>query len=182
MPVPIRFWNSELDTTVVLDHTRQWRELHGRPSLPSGQPWSCRPGDLAAERTEQVTRVPDVGRRSMVRSMLYPNPTNAILTVALPRPTGTLTWRVLESSGRPVEQGTWGPSALQELNHRTILPRALRAGGQQRATASTDRPLVSGDVSARACAPHTCPAHRIRCSPDRPAPVHGRWCAHGCRG
>jgi aminopeptidase N len=114
MPVPIRFWNSEQDTVVVLDHSFSGEsftvdlafladsvELDPEIWLLSGQ--------------NVVTAVPDVGR-SRGPLMLYPNPANATLTVALPRPTGTLTWRVLESSGRPVEQGTWGPSALQELN------------------------------------------------------------------
>ena len=114
MPVPIRFWNSEQDTTVVLEHTFSGEsftvelafladsvELDPEIWLLSGQ--------------NVVTAVPDVSRGRGPLT-LYPNPANATLTVALPRPTGTLTWRVLESSGRPVDQGTWGPSALQELN------------------------------------------------------------------
>jgi len=114
MPVPVRFWNSTQDTLVVLDHTF------------SGQSFTV-DLDFLADSVELdpeiwllsgqniVTTVPELGRMNGPLS-LYPNPASDVLTVALPAPVRTTYWRILEATGRLMDEGRWSMSALQELN------------------------------------------------------------------
>ncbi len=100
LPVPVRFWNSTNDTTVVLDHQSSGQLFTF--NLPFQADSAQLDPDLWLISAQNVvTRVAEVrGRDETV--VLYPNPASSTITVRVPAAHGRLNARVLDAYGRVV--------------------------------------------------------------------------------
>ncbi len=113
MPVPVRLWNATEDTIIVLDHTFSGQTFDMVPGFLVDSV-SIDPDIWLLSAQNVVTAVPELAAGgSVVR--LYPNPANELLQVSLANGTGAVRWRVLDTVGRMVDQGTWSEGPLHRL-------------------------------------------------------------------